>query len=58
MIKVPATLEGLPAIRQLIADGINVNVTLLFGLGRYREVVQAYMSGLEDRVAAGKPLEA
>ncbi len=57
MIKVPATLEGLPAIRQLIADGINVNVTLLFGLGRYREVVQAYMSGLEDRVAAGKPLE-
>jgi transaldolase len=56
MIKVPATVAGLPAIRQLIADGINVNVTLLFGLARYREVVQAYMSGLEDRVAAGKPL--
>jgi transaldolase len=57
MIKVPATFEGLPAIRQLISDGINVNVTLLFGLGRYREVLQAYMSGLEDRMAAGKPLE-
>ncbi len=56
MIKVPATREGLPAIRQLLAAGINVNVTLLFGLARYRQVVEAYMAGLEDRVSAGKPL--
>ena len=56
-IKVPGTAEGLPAIRQLIGEGINVNVTLLFGLGRYREVVDAYLSGLEDRVAAGEPVE-
>ncbi len=52
-IKVPATLEGLPAIRQLISEGINVNVTLLFGLPRYREVAEAYLSGLEARVARG-----
>ncbi len=57
MIKVPATTQGLPAVRQLIAKGINVNVTLLFGLGRYREVLQAYLSGLEDRVNAGLPLK-
>jgi len=55
-IKVPATLEGLPAIRQLIAEGINVNVTLLFGLPRYRKVAEAYMSGLEECAAKGKPL--
>jgi transaldolase len=57
MIKVPGTVPGLPAIRQLIAKGINVNVTLLFGLGRYREVLQAWLSGLEDRVNAGLTLE-
>lgn len=51
MIKVPATPEGLPAITQLIAAGINVNVTLLFGLERYRQVVDAYMTGLEQRLA-------
>jgi transaldolase len=56
-IKVPGTAEGLPAIRQLIGEGINVNVTLLFGLGRYREVIDAYLGGLEDRVAAGEPVE-
>jgi len=56
LIKVPATKAGLPAIRQLIAEGINVNVTLLFGLPRYREVAEAYISGLEDRAAAGQPL--
>lgn len=55
-IKVPATLEGLPAIRQLIAEGINVNVTLLFGLPRYRQVAVAYLAGLESRVARGKPV--
>ena len=56
MIKVPATLEGLPAIRRLIAEGVNVNVTLIFGLERYRLVAEAYLSGLEDRVKAGQPI--
>jgi transaldolase len=52
-IKVPATSEGLPAIRQLISEGINVNVTLLFGLPRYRQVAEAYVAGLEARAAQG-----
>lgn len=56
LIKVPATDEGLPAIRQLISKGINVNATLLFGLPRYRQVVEAYISGLEVRAGQGKPL--
>jgi transaldolase len=56
-IKVPATREGLPAIRQLIGEGINVNITLLFGLPRYREVIEAYLSGLEMLQSAGRPLE-
>lgn len=55
-IKVPATREGLPAINRLISEGINVNVTLLFGLPRYREVAEAYISGLEERRANGDPL--
>ncbi len=50
MIKIPATKEGLPAIRQSIAAGINVNVTLIFSIERYKEVVDAYLSGLEDRL--------
>jgi transaldolase len=57
LIKVPATQEGLPAIRQLISEGINVNVTLLFGLPRYRAVAEAYIAGLEDRAASGQPLD-
>ncbi|MEJ2747116.1 MAG: transaldolase [Anaerolineae bacterium] len=57
MIKVPGTLEGLPAIQQLISEGINVNVTLLFSLSRYHEVFAAYMAGLEARAAKGKPLD-
>lgn len=52
-IKVPATDAGLPAIQQLIADGINVNVTLLFSLPRYRAVADAYMTGLEERLRQG-----
>ncbi len=56
-IKVPATVEGLPAIRQLISEGINVNVTLLFGLPRYRQVVEAYLAGLKARAAQGKSVE-
>jgi transaldolase len=57
MIKVPATLEGLPAIRQLIGEGINVNITLLFGLPRYRQVAEAYIGGLEILAAQGKSLK-
>jgi len=56
-IKVPATSEGLPAIKQLISEGINVNVTLLFGLPRYRQVAEAYIAGLETYAAQGKPLK-
>jgi len=56
MIKVPGTKEGLPAIEELISEGINVNVTLLFGLDRYRQVAEAYIAGLEKRAKDGKPL--
>ncbi|HKJ32856.1 MAG TPA: bifunctional transaldolase/phosoglucose isomerase [Balneolales bacterium] len=56
MIKVPGTQEGLPAIRQLISEGVNINVTLLFGLDRYRKVTEAYLSGLEDRLEQNKPI--
>lgn len=56
-IKVPATVNGLPAIRQLISEGISVNVTLLFGLPRYRQVLEAYIAGIEARVAHGKPVK-
>lgn len=54
MIKVPGTRAGLPAITHLLAQGINVNVTLLFAVERYHEVVEAFFTGLEQRVAAGK----
>jgi transaldolase/transaldolase/glucose-6-phosphate isomerase len=57
MIKIPGTQPGLAAIRQSIAKGININVTLLFGLPRYEEVTEAYISGLEDRVKAGQPID-
>jgi transaldolase len=57
MIKVPGTIEGLPVIRQLIGEGINVNITLLFGLPRYRQVAEAYLAGLETLAAQGKPLQ-
>lgn len=56
MIKVPATPQGLPAITALIAAGINVNVTLLFSRQVYEQVVQAYIAGLSQRVAAGQPV--
>jgi transaldolase/glucose-6-phosphate isomerase len=54
MIKVPGTREGLPAIENLIATGINVNVTLLFSRERYAEVLDAYLRGLERWLAAGR----
>lgn len=56
MIKIPATREGLPAITETLAAGINVNVTLIFSLERYREVIDAFMSGIEQRGAAGGDL--
>jgi transaldolase len=57
MIKVPATRAGIPAIQQLTGEGINVNITLLFGLPRYREVANAYIAGLESLAARGKDLK-
>lgn len=57
MIKIPATPEGMPAIRQATADGISVNVTLIFTVGQYEEVAAAYLAGLEERTAAGKPVD-
>jgi transaldolase len=53
LIKVPATVEGIPAIRQLISEGINVNVTLLFSLPRYRQVTDAFIAGIRDRINKG-----
>lgn len=53
LIKVPATSEGVPAVRALIAQGISINVTLIFSLQRYAEVIDAYISGLEDRLRSG-----
>jgi transaldolase len=53
MIKIPATPEGIPAITEALAAGINVNVTLIFALQRYREVIDAFLAGLEQRVKAG-----
>jgi transaldolase len=57
MIKIPATKEGIPAIRQVIAAGINVNVTLIFSIERYLAVMDAYMTGLEDCLLAGGDIE-
>ncbi|SDE46620.1 transaldolase [Pricia antarctica] len=57
MIKIPGTKEGLPAIRKCISEGININVTLLFGIPRYKEVTEAFISGLEDRLDAGKSID-
>jgi transaldolase/transaldolase/glucose-6-phosphate isomerase len=57
MIKIPGTKPGLEAIRASIAAGININVTLLFGLPRYEEVTEAYISGLEERVLNGLPVD-
>jgi transaldolase/transaldolase/glucose-6-phosphate isomerase len=56
MIKIPGTAEGLPAITHSIAAGININVTLLFSVERYGEVIEAFLAGLEQRLEAGRPL--
>lgn len=57
MIKIPGTTEGLAAIQQCISEGMNINVTLLFGLERYEAVAEAYIAGLEDRANAGQPID-
>ncbi|WP_134323271.1 transaldolase [Cumulibacter soli] len=56
-IKIPATDEGIPAITATIAAGISVNVTLIFSIERYRQVIEAYLAGLEQRIAAGGSLD-
>jgi len=57
MIKIPATAAGVPAVRRAIADGINVNITLIFSLNRYAEVIEAYLSGLEERLQRGAAVD-
>ena len=57
MIKIPGTKAGLPAVRQLLREGINVNITLLFAVERYEEVLEAYVAALEDRAKDGKPID-
>jgi transaldolase len=56
MVKIPSTSAGIPAIRQALAEGININITLMFSLENYRQVAQAYLSALEERLAAGKDI--
>ena len=57
LVKIPATREGIPAIQRSIAEGVNVNVTLVFSLARYQEVIEAYLAGLEARSSAGRPID-
>jgi transaldolase len=57
MVKVPGTAEGAAAVRQLIADGLNINITLLFSIDAYRAIIDAYFDGLEARVRAGQPID-
>lgn len=57
MVKIPATQAGMPAIEEAIFAGVNVNVTLIFGLEQYQEVIEAYIRGLERRAEAGLPLD-
>src|SRR5688572_676979 len=57
MVKIPATAEGIPAIRQCLAEGININITLLFSVPRYREVMDAYLAALEQRLSNGQEVD-
>jgi transaldolase len=57
MVKIPATEEGIPAIRRCLSEGININITLLFSVPRYRQVMEAYLEAMDERVAAGQPVE-
>lgn len=56
LVKIPATEEGIPAIRELTAQGYNINVTLLFSLGRYKQVIDAYINGLDEFASSGGDL--
>src|SRR5260370_12171037 len=56
MIKIPATPEGIPAVRQSLTEGVNINITLIFSLDDYRKVADAFVSALEDRNAEGKDI--
>jgi transaldolase len=58
MIKIPGTMAGLPAITRCIADGISVNVTLLFSVERYAAVIEAWLAGMEERLGRGEPVNA
>jgi transaldolase/glucose-6-phosphate isomerase len=57
MVKIPGTREGIPAIEQMIAEGLSINVTLLFAVSMYEQVMEAYLRGLERRVAEGQPID-
>ncbi len=57
MVKIPGTREGLPAIRQCLAEGININITLLFSVDRYREVMEAYLAAMEERAGKNQPVD-
>src|ERR1043166_1091792 len=57
MVKIPATAEGLPAIEESIANGININITLIFSNDVYAQVMEAYIRGLERRAEAGQPID-
>lgn len=57
MVKIPATKEGIPAVRRALADGLNINITLIFSLADYEAVAEAYLQALEERVASDKPID-
>ncbi|HEY8019518.1 MAG TPA: transaldolase, partial [Thermoanaerobaculia bacterium] len=57
MVKIPGTEPGVPAIRQCLAEGININITLLFSVPRHREVMEAYLQAMESRAAVGQPVD-
>ncbi|HEX6291868.1 MAG TPA: transaldolase [Herpetosiphonaceae bacterium] len=57
MVKIPGTQEGIPAVEQLISEGLSINITLLFAVSVYEQVIDAYLKGLERRVAEGQPID-
>lgn len=57
MVKIPATAEGLPAITAALAEGLSINVTLIFSIARYEQVMDAYLAGIEQRVGRGQPVD-
>jgi transaldolase len=57
MVKIPGTVEGSPVVAEMTAEGININITLLFSIASYERVAWAYIEGLEKRLASGEPIE-